>query len=192
MSFQAYAAAEAGGILERFDYDPGPLGPDQVEIAVESCGLCHSDLSMWKNDWDTSPEKEEETRKLGADRFVNSRDEAQMKSLENTLDFLLVTVNVELDWSPYIAALRPNGKLHFVGAAPKVESEIFPLLAGQKSIGASPIGSPATSRRMIEFAARHGIAPRVETMPMSEINEAFRRLEEESPAHRIVLENDSE
>lgn len=27
------------------------LGPDQVEISVESCGLCHSDLSMKNNDW---------------------------------------------------------------------------------------------------------------------------------------------
>tara|TARA_R110002096_G_scaffold159011_3_gene324589 strand:- start:14391 stop:15443 length:1053 start_codon:yes stop_codon:yes gene_type:complete len=30
---------------------PDALGPDQVEIAVESCGLCHSDLSMKNNDW---------------------------------------------------------------------------------------------------------------------------------------------
>jgi hypothetical protein len=31
---RAYAAQKAGGALVRYDYDPGALGPDQVEIAV--------------------------------------------------------------------------------------------------------------------------------------------------------------
>jgi len=42
----AYAAKEAGGKLEKFQYDPGKLGSHDVEIDVESCGICHSDLSM--------------------------------------------------------------------------------------------------------------------------------------------------
>lgn len=48
---KAYAAQEPGGKLEPFEYDPGPLGADEVEINVEHCGICHSDISMWKNDW---------------------------------------------------------------------------------------------------------------------------------------------
>ena len=41
-----YAATKPGGTLEPFTFDPGPLGDNQVEIKVEYCGLCHSDLSM--------------------------------------------------------------------------------------------------------------------------------------------------
>ncbi len=48
---RAYAIKKAGGPFERFDYDPGPLGDDRVEIAVKYCGICHSDLSMVKNEW---------------------------------------------------------------------------------------------------------------------------------------------
>ncbi|MCK5379258.1 MAG: alcohol dehydrogenase catalytic domain-containing protein, partial [Acidobacteria bacterium] len=48
---RAFAATEAGGPLARQDYDPGPLGADQVEIDVLACGICHSDLSMLDNDW---------------------------------------------------------------------------------------------------------------------------------------------
>ena len=48
---KAYAASEAGGKLERFDYDPGALGSNDVEIAVQHCGICHSDLSMLDNEW---------------------------------------------------------------------------------------------------------------------------------------------
>ena len=48
---KAYAAMSTGGTLEPFEYDPGVLPKNEVEIAVESCGICHSDLSMLDNDW---------------------------------------------------------------------------------------------------------------------------------------------
>ena len=48
---RAWAAETAGGPLRPFTYEAGPLGPDDVEIAVETCGICHSDLSMLDNDW---------------------------------------------------------------------------------------------------------------------------------------------
>jgi uncharacterized zinc-type alcohol dehydrogenase-like protein len=39
-------------VLEAVDL--GPLGPEDVEVAVEHCGLCHSDLSVLNNDWGIS------------------------------------------------------------------------------------------------------------------------------------------
>lgn len=48
---KAWAAFEAGGELKPFEYDPGPLGAHDVEIEVEYCGICHSDLSMLNNEW---------------------------------------------------------------------------------------------------------------------------------------------
>jgi uncharacterized zinc-type alcohol dehydrogenase-like protein len=48
---QAWAAKGPKQKLEPFSYDPGPLQPDEVEIAVEYCGICHSDLSMIDNEW---------------------------------------------------------------------------------------------------------------------------------------------
>ena len=48
---KAYAAKEAGGKLEPFEYEPGELGNDEVEIEVAYCGICHSDLSMLNNEW---------------------------------------------------------------------------------------------------------------------------------------------
>ncbi|MEO8002171.1 MAG: NAD(P)-dependent alcohol dehydrogenase [Arenimonas sp.] len=50
-TIKAWAAHTAGGKLEPFEYDPGPLGDEEVEIAVEYCGICHSDLSLLNNDW---------------------------------------------------------------------------------------------------------------------------------------------
>ena len=138
----------------------------------------------------TSSDKKEEALKLGAHRFVNTRDTGALEKLAGHFNLILVTVNVALPWDEYVNALGPKGKLHLVGAAPSVEATVFPLLIGQKSFGASPLGSPATMGAMLEFAARHGIAPVTETYPMSEVNDAFERLRSGKARYRIVLEND--
>ena len=48
---KAYAATAKGGQLAPYEYDPGPLGSTEVELDVESCGICHSDISMLDNEW---------------------------------------------------------------------------------------------------------------------------------------------
>ncbi|MEX1119199.1 MAG: NAD(P)-dependent alcohol dehydrogenase [Terrimicrobiaceae bacterium] len=50
-TIHAYAASSARGPLQPFEYDPGELKPEEVEIKVTHCGICHSDLSMLDNDW---------------------------------------------------------------------------------------------------------------------------------------------
>ena len=51
---RAWAAKGARQPLEPYTYDPGPLGADEVEVAVEYCGICHSDLSVVNNEWGMS------------------------------------------------------------------------------------------------------------------------------------------
>ncbi|UCD91231.1 MAG: NAD(P)-dependent alcohol dehydrogenase [Desulfobacterales bacterium] len=334
MAIKAYAALKAGGKLEPFEYDPGELAVDQVEIDIDSCGICHSDLSMLNNDWEmakyplvpgheiagkvgavgervthvkpgqvvglgwyskscmtcnecmsgnhnlcataegvivgrhggfankvraheawviplpeginvatagplfcggitvfnpiiqndiqptdrvgvvgigglghmairflkawgceitafsTSPAKEAEARELGAHHFVNSHDSDALAKLADAFDMILVTVNAELDWDGYISALGQKGKLHIVGAAPSVSAAVFPLILRQRSIGGSPLGSPATMATMLEFASRHGIEPVTETFPMTKVNDALEKLRTGKPRFRLVLEND--
>ena len=48
---KAYAAFEPKGELKPFEYDPGELKSNEVEIDVLNCGICHSDLSMLDNEW---------------------------------------------------------------------------------------------------------------------------------------------
>ena len=53
---------------------------------------------------------------MGADVYVNTSDPEELKSVENTLDYLVITINASVDWTPYLAAMRPNGAVAFVGA----------------------------------------------------------------------------
>ena len=54
MKIKSYAAMQAGQALELYQYEAGPLNPSEVEVEVEYCGLCHSDLSMIDNEWGIS------------------------------------------------------------------------------------------------------------------------------------------
>ncbi len=49
---RAYSASSPGAALEPFEYELGSIGPIDVDISVEHCGICHSDLSMLNNDWE--------------------------------------------------------------------------------------------------------------------------------------------
>ena len=51
---QGLAAHAAGAELLPFKYDPGKIGPQEVDIAVSHCGICHSDLHLISNDWGIS------------------------------------------------------------------------------------------------------------------------------------------
>jgi alcohol/geraniol dehydrogenase (NADP+) len=53
-SIDAWVATAAKQKLVRQQIDLGPIGPEEVEVEVEHCGLCHSDLSMLNNEWGMS------------------------------------------------------------------------------------------------------------------------------------------
>ncbi len=125
---------------------------------------------------------------MGANHVVNSRDPEALQAVASSFDVILSTVSVDLDWSIYIDALRPQGKIHFVGVAPSpISSALFPLIEGQKSITASPLGSPATIMKMLLFSQRHSIEPIIETFSFSQVNEAMERLRNGKPRYRVVL-----
>ncbi len=331
----ALAALSAKSPLQPFEFTPPPLGSEEVEIAVESCGICHSDLSMLDNEWGISsypfipghevvgkvvtlgnhtkrlkigdrvglgwyskscgccspclsgnqnlcataegtivgrpggfaervrahwtwvspiPEtldaskagplfcggitvfnpiiqfgvkptdrvgvigigglghialkflrawgcevvaftsndsKREEALQLGAHRTLNSRNSDELSTAASSFDFILNTANVSLDWNTYIAALKPKGRLHTVGAVLEpMAISAFPMITAQRSLSGSPLGSPSTVETMLEFAARHHITPTTETFPMSRANEAIEHLRSGKARYRIILEND--
>ena len=51
---KAYAVSGPKTKFEVFEYDPGELRSEQVEVRVKHAGICHSDLSMRDNEWGNS------------------------------------------------------------------------------------------------------------------------------------------
>ena len=139
----------------------------------------------------SSSNKSDEAISMGAHHIVNSRDEDALNKELGSLDFIINTTNVNLNWEGYINALKPNGRLHTVGVVPDpIPVPAFPIIVGQKSIAGSPLGSPATINQMLEFCNRHTILPVTEEFPMSDINDAFDHLKAGKARYRIVLKSD--
>ena len=54
MSYKSWVAKAAKQPMVLETVDVGPLGAEEVEVAVEHCGLCHSDVSVFNNEWGIS------------------------------------------------------------------------------------------------------------------------------------------
>lgn len=120
---------------------------------------------------------------------IGSRDPDAIKAAAGRFDLLLSTVKVNLEWGAYLAALKPRGRLHLLGVLVEpVELPHIPMLFGQLSVSASPVGSPLTIRRMLDFAARHQVAPVTEHFPMEKVNDAMEHLRAVKARYRIVLD----
>src|SRR5687767_9814173 len=57
----------------------------------------------------TSPGKEEDARRLGAQKFAFTRDAAQLKALTGYFDFIIDTVSAKHDYSQYLGLLATDG-----------------------------------------------------------------------------------
>ena len=160
-------------------------------------GLGHMAL-MFLNAWgcdvtafSSNPSKAEEAISFGAYRVASSRSAQDMQALAGSFDLILVTANVALDWEAIFGMLAPKGRLHFVGAVLEpVPVHVSELLHGQNAISGSPTGSRAAIDAMLQFAARHHIAPKVEHFPMSRVNQAMDHLRAGKARYRIVLDAD--
>ena len=155
-------------------------------IAIQFARVFGAEITAFSS----TAEKEAEARALGAHHFVNSRETKAMKEVAGRLDFIITTVNADQDWGNYIQALRPTGALCFVGVPPsQVSLSAFQLVAGQRTITGSPIGSPYALREMLDVAARHGVRATTELFPMSKANEAVDKVKKSKVRYRAVLAN---
>ncbi len=138
----------------------------------------------------SSANKEEEALKLGAHRFVNSRESKAVNGVAGSLDLILSTANADQDWGGYVNTLRPHGTLCFVGVAPKpVSLPVFPLISAMRGVCGSNAGSPSRIAEMLDVAARHGVKAKVERFKMSEANLAVKRVRKSQARYRAVLSN---
>ena len=112
-----------------------------------------------------------------------------LPDLQNRFDLVINTVNHPLDWSAVMASLSPLGRLHQLGAVLEpIQVGAFDLIPGRRSITGSPLSSPASLLKMVEFCVRHNIRPLVEHLPMDQVNVAIERLAKGDVRYRFVLD----
>ncbi|KAF9955071.1 hypothetical protein BGZ72_004026 [Mortierella alpina] len=138
----------------------------------------------------TSDTKREEAHKLGATKFVNSKNPKDMKAAAMSMDILLCTAYDKTQpWNDILQLVAKNG--HFVLlAAPEPSFRVpgFIFMINQISLVGSLSGGKETMQEMLEFAAIHNVRPWIEKMPMSNANAAIKYMMEGRPRYRIVMQ----
>ena len=140
----------------------------------------------------TTPAKGDDAVKLGADHVLVSTDKAAMKAAARSFDFLLDTVPVAHDFTPYLMLLDRKGTLCIVGMIdqmPTFHSGL--LLMGQKSVAGSGVGGIAQTQEMLDLCAAQNILPEVEYIRMDQIEYAFARMEKADVKYRFVIDMSS-
>lgn len=134
--------------------------------------------------------KEEDARRLGADRIVLSTDPAQMAEVAGRFDLIIDTVPYVHDLNPYVPTLAPSGTLVLVGYLGGLEPALnsVPLILGRKSVAGSLIGGIRETQEMLDFCGEHGIVSDVEVIRMQDINEAYERMLKSDVKYRFVID----
>ncbi|KAL1559049.1 cinnamoyl-Coa reductase [Salvia divinorum] len=112
--------------------------------------------------------KDEALNHLGADHFVISSDEKEMKAMEKSLDFI---INTASGGFPSEVKFHPGS-----------------LNLGAKTITGSITGGTKQTQEILAFCASHKIYPEIELIPMNYCNEAIDRLVKNDVKYRFVID----
>ncbi len=137
----------------------------------------------------SSSDKKEQALGFGAQQFILSTDKSSMRQVDYGFDQLLVTANDGIDWAALLMTLKKRGKLILLGF-PDVKFNSTDLVAHELSLTGSFLGNRTMMKEMLSFAQLHSIAPMIELMPMSQVNDALKKVRENKARYRIVLVND--
>ena len=137
----------------------------------------------------TSPSKQEDALRLGADEVVISSNANEMQRHMGSFDFILDAVSADHDINAYLNLLAPDGNLTLVGAPEKpLAVAAFNLLFGRRSLSGSPIGGIPETQEMLDFCGEHNITADVEVIPIQKVNEAYERLLKSDVKYRFVID----
>jgi alcohol dehydrogenase (NADP+) len=159
----------------------GGLGHMGVKLAV-AMGAEVTVLS-------TSPNKEDDAKKLGAHNFVNIRDAKAAAAAAGSFDFILDTISANHDYNAYLALLSLNGVMVIVGVPSEpVPLNAFSLIGGNKVLAGSMIGGIPETQEMLDFCAEHSITSDIELIKPEYIDTAYDRTVKADVRYRFVID----
>jgi 8-hydroxygeraniol dehydrogenase len=137
----------------------------------------------------STSKKEEAISRLGADAFIVSKNDDEMKAAANTLDGIVDTVSAQHDLQSYVSLLTINGKMVLVGAPPEpMKIGAFDLLFGRKLVAGSLIGGIKETQEMLDFCAEKGVVSDIEKISGDYVNTALERMYKSDVRYRFVID----
>lgn len=160
----------------------GGLGHMAVQYAVS--------LGAEVTVFDITDEKRDEALSYGAVRYVNVRKPEELEGLDNTFRFILSTIPSAYDPMLYVNMLKVDGELAVVGMpALKDGPKVTALgLRGRKKVWFSLIGGIRETQEAVNYSIAHNIYPKVEIIPIQNINNAWKNVQEGKVKFRYVID----
>ena len=127
---------------------------------------------------------------LGADYFINVDEQDPVEALQalGGAKVILATAPSSAAISSVTGGLGRDGTLMIVAATGEpVEVSPMELIAGRRSLQGWPSGTADDSEDTLDFSALTGIAPMIETYPLSKASEAYDRMINNDARFRVVL-----
>jgi len=176
--------------LRRFGCKPG----DQVGV-VGLGGLGHmavkfaASMGAEVTVLSTSRDKEKDAARLGAKRFVATKEPGAFESLEGTFDLIVDTVSAPHDLDKQSTLLRSFGTMILVGLPPAGSRlDAAGLIHGNRRVAGSNIGGIAETQEMLDYCGQHGIVADVETIAVDQVNDAYARMQRGDVHYRFVID----
>jgi uncharacterized zinc-type alcohol dehydrogenase-like protein len=162
----------------------GGLGHMGVKIAHE----LGAEVSVLSH----SPKKQDESKKMGADKFYATSDPETFKRLKGYFDLIINTLSVEFDWNSYLNLLTLDGTMVLVGI-PENEMPLgsSSLINARRNLSGSTIGGIRETQEMLDFCSKHNIACDIELIPIKTANEAYQRVLNSDVRYRFVIDTKS-
>ncbi len=135
-----------------------------------------------------SDKKREDSKRLGADAYINTSEEGAFQANAKQFDFILNTISASHSYNDYLGLLALNGTMCLVGLPDPTPVAAFPLVGRRRSLAGSMIGGIRETQEMLNFCAEKGIASDVEVIPISYINEAYERMLKSDVRYRFVID----
>ena len=136
--------------------------------------------------------KEEDALALGATRVLATSDEDFFRDHRGEFDLILNTISADIPVNRYLRLLKPRGTMAVVGLPPeKQEFSFGAVIGGAKAIAGSNIGGIAETQEMLDFCAEHGIAAKIETIPVTDADDAYDRVVAGDVKFRVVIDTAS-
>jgi uncharacterized zinc-type alcohol dehydrogenase-like protein len=133
--------------------------------------------------------KKDEGLALGADEYFATEDPSALTSLRNTFDLIINTVSADIPVDRYLATLRLDGALVFVGLPENPQQfRVFSLTGARRSLAGSNIGGIRETQEMLDFCAAHGIASVIETIGADDVTGAYDRVVRGDVRYRFVID----
>jgi uncharacterized zinc-type alcohol dehydrogenase-like protein len=136
-----------------------------------------------------SLKKQDDAKRLGADRCYATSDPATFSALRGSFDLIVSTVSALVDWNAYLNLLKIDGAMVVVGI-PEVDVPVGAgsLVQGRRSLAGSMIGGIAETQEMLDFCGAHGIVSEIELTAIQDVNEAYERVVKSDVRYRFVID----